>query len=347
MTVLLYGDFGPFELGSSYKRAFEAQGCEVQSVDRRNREDMLQSWFGNRLVQRLSRASLWMRRLGARRWNEHLKERCRETNPDFVLLLKGDCVMPETVEALRHSGTPVLHFHPDRPFPSAPSYRPETLPAMKECDHCFIWSRSLKARLEDRDMDATYLTFAWDPVVYPRLERPSSWEHEVSFIGNWDAKRERTLSRVAERFDLKVWGSEYWQTHTSPNSPVRDCWQGGGLFGEEASEAIVASKITLNILRDQNCPDGTNMRTFEIPGAGGFALATRTTGAEEIFAGERAGAYFEDPDDLVDKIDHYLAHPEKREDIAATARDVVDDHTYERRAEAILNVVSSFDSNPS
>jgi spore maturation protein CgeB len=192
--------------------------------------------------------------------------------------------------------------------------------------------------MEERGMDVTYLPFAWDPSVFERQERPNSWKHEISFVGNWDEKRERILNRVAEHFDLKVWGSEYWQTHTSPDSPVRACWQGGGLFGGEASKAIVESKVTLNILRDQNCPDGTNMRTFEIPGAGGFALATATMGAKEIFPEGEAGAYFNDTEDLLKKIDYYLDNAEERERIAATARNVVQKHTYEKRAKRITNI---------
>ena len=34
------------------------------------------------------------------------------------------------------------------------------------------------------------------------------------------------------------------------------------------------------------------MRTFELPGAGGFLLATRTAGAAEIYPEGEAGAYF-------------------------------------------------------
>ncbi len=347
MKVLIYGDFGSYELGSSYCRALESIGCEVSTLDRQDRSSGFHSWLNTTIGQRISRYGLWMRRLGASRWNRYLIEACHQAEPDYVFILKGEFIMPETVDAFRSLSRGVLHFHPDNPFPPAPSHRPETLPMMKQCDHCLIWSQFLRDRMCDEGMKTTYLPFAWDPSVFRRQERPSSWKHEVSFIGNWDEKRERILNRVAEHFDLKVWGSEYWQTHTSPGSPVRACWQGGGLFGEEASKAIVESKITLNILRDQNCPDGTNMRTFEIPGAGGFALATATTGAKEIFPEGEAGAYFNDTDDLLKKIDYYLNYFQKREEIAAAARNVVQDHTYERRAKKILSVANGLKSEQS
>lgn len=344
MKIILYGDFGRYELGASYLRAFDSLRCEVSTLDRRNRSARFQPWLTTTIGEWASQWGLWMRRIGAGRWNKHLIKQCRQVEPDYVFILKGNFIMPETVDALRSLSRGVLHFHPDSPFPSAPSHRPETLPMMKQCDHCLIWSQSLRDRMCNEGMKTTYLPFAWDPSVFRRQERPNSWEHEVLFIGNWDKKRERILNRVAEHFNLKVWGSEYWQTHTSPGSPVQACWQGGGLFGEEASRAIVESKITLNILRDQNCPDGTNMRTFEIPGAGGFALATATTGAKEIFPEGEAGAYFDDVDDLVEKINYYLEHSQKREKIAAAARNVVQDHTYERRAKEILSVANGLKS---
>jgi spore maturation protein CgeB len=106
---------------------------------------------------------------------------------------------------------------------------------------------------------------------------------------------------------------------------------------EEAARVIARAKITLNVLRRQNLPDGTNMRSFEVPGCGGFVLADRTAGAAGIFPEGEAGAYFATQEELCDQIDRYLSDDAAREEIVRRAHAIVaDNHQYAHRAREVI-----------
>jgi spore maturation protein CgeB len=114
---------------------------------------------------------------------------------------------------------------------------------------------------------------------------------------------------------------------------------GEELRGPKASAVMLASKIVLNPLRRQNLPDGTNMRTFEVPGCGAFVLSTRTQGAVDIFSESIAGAYFDSPRECCEKIERYLLDVNGRRDIAHRAHQLVEvEHQYRNRALQILDV---------
>lgn len=337
-TVFLYRATDPFRLESSLERAFERHGWDVRPFHCNSDGQDLSWWLRSRIARRATRGSLALRRAGARERNRGVLRRAEKLEPDVALVVKGQFLMPETVAALKRRCGAVAVLHPDTPFPGNPNARPEHLPAALEADICFIWSRKLQKRLEKAGARrAVYLPFGWDPEVFPHVGEPDPDGPEVVFVGGWDRWRERWLEPVAERFDLAVWGPEEWGTRTRRSGAVRTCWRRRALRGREAAEAVAGADIALNLLRKQNLPDGTNMRTFEVPGAGGFLLAMRTDGAREIYPEGEAGAYFGSVDELLEKIEHYLAHPAERRGIARRAHEITRrDHRYVDRVERIL-----------
>lgn len=336
---MLYGVSDNNSLEASYKRAFKSCGHEVFNFDTQSIHQSLAPWLTNRLLHRFSIKSLQLRRWGSKKWNRRIIQVAQHLKPNMLFLVKGYLVMPETLQRLRDMGIIVFLHHPDNPFPPFASSLPETLLCAREVDCYFIWSRFLQERLQSMGIKRVeYLPFAWDPDVFPYAV--SREPHcDLIFIGGWDREREALLTSLAKRFDLKIWGPNYWKTRTRLGSPLRTCWQGKALHGSEAATEIQKSKIVLNILRQQNLPDGTNMRTFEVPGAGGFLLSNRSTGAMEVFEEGRAGAYFGSTEDMMDKIDYFLRNDSKREEIAHEAHIVVElNHRYKHRAIEIIKL---------
>jgi spore maturation protein CgeB len=218
------------------------------------------------------------------------------------------------------------------------------LSAAKVCDAYFIWSELLAERLRYDGVAAHFLPFAWDEAVFPYSGQVRDYQAEVSFIGGWDHERELFLNKIAKYFPLKIWGHDYWQKRTSFGSLSRAVWQGSELRSAEAARMISHSKINLNILRIQhhtnNIPDGVIMRTFEVPGAGGFLLATRSGGAKEIFLEGIDAGYFLSADECLNQIDYYLSHEEQRIKMAMHAHNLVSSyHRYEHRAKSIIDAM--------
>lgn len=341
-TVLLYGRSGDLRIEASFERGFEALGWRVERFEADPDAGGLSWWLQSRPGRRLSRRSGMLRRWGSRSRNRRLEAAVEELRPDLVFLVNGAFVMPETVERISREGTPVAVFHPDAPVCGNGNHRPEHIPAAREADACFVWSRTLRAQLEREGVEnAYYLPFAWDPQVFPHVGAgEGAAESTVVFIGGWDRHREKWLEPVAERFDLRIWGPAYWSRRTRPGSPLRRCWQGSALRGRAAAKVLSNAAISLNILREQNLPDGTNMRTFEIPGAGGFQLATRTSGATKIFPEGEAGAYFGSVEEMLEKIDDYLERPAERQRMARCAHSTTEaEHRYLHRVDRILSIV--------
>jgi hypothetical protein len=337
-SILIYGDFRSDRLAASYQRAFTQLGYAVTPFCTEKIDKYLAPWLAHRAGHRATIRSINFRRLGSFRWNRYFLSSVKQARPDLVFITNGDFLMPETLEQIRVLGIRVFIFHADNPFPGNSASRPEALPCALESDCYFIWSRYWCQRLQGIGVKrANYLGFAWDEELFPYVELSEEPEHDVVFIGGWDEDREAALTPIAARFKLRIWGPPYWIERTQPNSPLRHCWQGRALRGAEVSEVMAKSKIVLNSLRRQNLPDGVIMRTYEVPGCGGFMLSTRTEGAEREFPEGIAGAYFDSVQDCNARIEYFLHNDQVRRDIAREAHETVKrEHRYINRAQTII-----------
>ena len=335
MTILLYGLFTPDALEHAYTRAFRALGHRVVPFDVASEGRM--PLLRNRLLHRLTRNHFMPRRWLSRGFNAHLLATIQREKPDLLLAFRGDFLMPNTARRVRKTGCRFIVFNPDNPFPPAPSARPEHLRTAPEADAYLIWSAALAERLREGGVNARFFPFGWDPDFHPHHPPDGPKIHQVVFIGNWDLRREGFLEKIAGRFDLKIWGNNAWKTRTKRNSHLKSCWQGGPAVGAAFSDVVARSAVVLNLFRDQHAPGGVVMRTFEVPGAGGFLLSEANDGVRRLFPDGETGAYFTGTADCIEQIRYWLAHPTEREALARRAHErVATEFTYRRLASALL-----------
>ncbi len=335
MTILLYGKFDPAALENSYQRAFEVLGHRVLRFD----VDQENGLVGrkNRVLQRLIRQVLPARRWLSRGLNAGLLARIRAEKPDLLLVFRGDFLMPKTVQIVREMGVKIVIFNPDNPFTGHPSARPEHRRAAREADAYLIWSEALASRLRENGVKAAhFFPFGWDPILHPHQPEVSPL-HEVVFIGNWDRDRAVFLEKIAAVFPLKIWGDARWQRRTRPGSALRNCWQGGPLTGEAMTQVMSQSAVVLNLFRRQHRAGGIVMRTFEVPGAGGFLLSESNDDVQRLFPENETGAYFRDADECLLQLRHWLDHPAERRALARRAQQRVAGHfAYPHLTEILL-----------
>ncbi len=99
------------------------------------------------------------------------------------------------------------------------------------------------------------------------------------------------------------------------------------------------SDINLNITL-RSIQRGIPLRIMDIMGCGGFVLTNYQEDMLDFFVPGEDFVYYESRQDLMDKIDYYLAHEDERLRIAENGhRKVAADHTYEQRLAEIINVV--------
>ena len=101
---------------------------------------------------------------------------------------------------------------------------------------------------------------------------------------------------------------------------VRRYVAGDGVWGAQYPLALASSKIALGLL-SKRIPETTTTRTFEIPATGVFMLAERTEDHLALFAEGVEAEFFDNDEELRDKIAFYLRHDSLRQNIAASGRE--------------------------
>lgn len=341
--ILLWGEFEPGSLGASWEAGLISNGHGVQRFDITLERRRLAWPLHNRYSRRLSRDRYVLRSFWCRRLNNALIDRASRDRPQLVIIHNGEYLFPETLDALTAMGCRTAIFHADNPLPPHHNHRPENLPAAKAADLYFVWSERLAGVLRSLGVNASFLPFAWDAAVFPQGRYTGEWEGAV-FVGNWEPRREAILERLSSSIPLRIFGSNYWERRTKRGSAVRRLWQGRLLDGKEAAEEFRRSAISLNIMRDQHYidgqADGLIMRHFEVPGAGGLLLSTRSTGATTLFPPESLATYFDDTRDCAATAITLLRDSARREQIARSASEcVAQQHTYSERMRQFMNLV--------
>lgn len=146
-------------------------------------------------------------------------------------------------------------------------------------------------------------------------------------------ERQKLLGAVSERFSLDLY---------TPDKTVKlnKCTNHGPVdYYDFAPYVFKQAKINLNITL-RSIHNGIPLRAFDIMGAGGFLLTNFQSDFLDFFVPGEDFDYFENPKDLLNKIDYYLTHEEERAQIAQNGfNKIAAQHTYVHRAAEILNAI--------
>jgi spore maturation protein CgeB len=185
-----------------------------------------------------------------------------------------------------------------------------------------------------------YLRIGFDPRVLDRVERRT--DHGAVFAGSLGRlqhdRGNAVLATAAERTSIDFWGRGYddWP----PDSPVRRRYHGEA-WGLDMYRVLAAARISLN--RHIDVADGyaNNMRLYESTGVGTLLLTDVKRNLPELFDVGKEVVSYESPDDLVEKIEYYLAHDDERREVAAAGqRRTLAEHTYAHRMRELVGILS-------
>ena len=157
---------------------------------------------------------------------------------------------------------------------------------------------------------------------------------EITLAGNPHLYRCEFLRPLLGR-DLKIWGASppAWLDH-----PTRSFYTGRYVAGDDKCKAMLSASIVLNQNHYAEIA-GTNKRTFEVAAIGAFQL-TDTPALADVFDPETEVACFDTQQEMLDRIEYYLARPELRAAMAERARlRAHAEHTYEHRWVALLETL--------
>lgn len=170
-------------------------------------------------------------------------------------------------------------------------------------------------------------------------ESPVSESCDIGTAGNVHTSRAAVLKRlIREGHKITVWGPPV-SNWLSPLKKHLDSQP--FVANEQKAMAFRSCKIVLNTTHPAEV-HGTNVRTFEAAAAGAFQLVNFRPALRELFEPNIELVDFKGIDDLVEKVAHYLNHPEERHRIGAAARKrALQNHTYQHRLEQLLVTIDA------
>jgi len=253
-----------------------------------------------------------------------LVDAVRERRPDLLLGLKLDAIAPAALARVRALGVPVALWYVDCFTPEVPEW---IVPLLAHVDTFFTTAEGL--------VDA-YQAFCPAPVrwlcegvhlpAFPMVPTIAArYRSDVAFLGNvfqppvpdetLALRRLRLLSRVGERFDLRVWGpqSPDFDRHGDP-LPFRTVrWPA---YNEECAKVCRASAVVLGVNTVDNVRRYFSNRTFLTLASGGFHVTGYVPGLETMFDNGRHLVWYRSDDECIDLIAYYLDRPAERTAIA-------------------------------
>ena len=341
---------GEMWLGSNARAAFMALrrlGHSIQVIDEHLYNPAPWRSTSLRIVRKILRPLL------VRELSLEAKRRTEIFCPDGVVVYKGNAVHPDLIRYYKACSIPVVNIYPDVSFHVHGPYIPRALPLY---DHIFTtksWGiADMQQQLDVKNI--SFLEHGYDPELDHPLtltdgER-ARFGCDVIFIGTWSSKKEKLLAclkRALPTVKLMIWGSQ-WEKSSSPE--LASSIVGKEVVGESYSKRLVAASICLGILSEvrtgASSGDLITSRTFNIPGCGAFMLHERNEESVRYFKEDEEAAFFETPDELVDRVKYYLSHPERRAEVAANGRERCVKSGYSTD-DRMKHVVQWFDSHVS
>jgi spore maturation protein CgeB len=195
-------------------------------------------------------------------------------------------------------------------------------------------------RFRELGLAGEYFRIGFDPRVLAHVERRP--EHGAVFVGSFGrAQHDRgngVVASAAERVSVDFWGRGYEEW--PPDSAVRRRYHGEA-WGIDMYSVLAAARISLN--RHIDVADGyaNNMRLYESTGVGTLLLTDAKQNLGELFDVGTEVVSYEGAEDLIRKIEHFLAHGEERREIAAAGqRRTLGEHTYSNRMQELVEILA-------
>jgi spore maturation protein CgeB len=330
MRILISGRIYPDSFARNIAAAAESMGHEVVAVDPSPLRRRL-GYAGTLVADYLTKAFPPIERSRQR----SLVRSVRVFQPDLILITHA-IFQPQVVAQLRKvSGAKLAAWYPDALANLGRQYL-----LASDFDAWFFKDPymvdTFRAKLS---LNAFYLPEACNPQWHRRVPLSEADWHkygcDLTTASNMYYYRARMLEMFAD-YDLKLWGNgcPFWL-----RSPLYDRYPNVYVAELEKSKAFNAAKVVLNTMHFAEIA-GVNCRLFEAAGCGAFQIADWKPGLAEFFEPEREVVTFRSREELRDKVDYYLAHPEERQAISdrAYAR-AHREHTYEIRLQRMLGIL--------
>ena len=265
-------------------------------------------------------------------------------NPTVVLIFKGMEISKWSLQRLSAKGIKLVNYNLDHPFEffSRGSGNRFVREAIPNYDLHITYSLQIQKQLEDIYKIKTALIpfgFQVTEELYDKIwAEPEAEINRICFIGNPDKIRTRTIQLLLSNgLAVDVYGYN-WKKYLSPHINLKVFDQ---VQGEDYWRTIVKYRAQLNIFRPHNV-NSHNMRTFEVPAAGGILLTPDNQEQRSFFKSEEEVFFYTSDDSLIaqcKKLCRMEAIEVNRIRYSARETSIKADYSYARRTKDLLAVL--------
>lgn len=270
-----------------------------------------------------------------------LKAYIIDNNPTKVIVFKGMEITPETLIWIKNKGIKIYNYNPDHPFifSGRGSGNANVSKSIKLYDYYFSYADDAVKELIKIGVKSQKIPFGFDANGFEFKEL--SKESEVlkaCFLGNADKFRAQFINELATLgLEIDVFGENWGEYKLIKGVSIYSA-----KYGTDFWRTLQKYAIQLNLLRPHNYTTH-NMRSFDIPGAGGIMLAPNTDDHARFFQDGKEVYLFKDVKDAFQKSQYILSLSfEERQKIRSSARyKSMNEHTYTHR---VFELISYFEA---
>lgn len=296
MRLLMTNALNKNLLAPSYYRHLKKQ---VDAIEGFRHNELLISFYQkkilNKVLYRLFPKSI------LQPINTLLESKVQSFKPDVVWLFKGMEIMPETLLRIKEKGILLVNYNLDHPFKYVSNWsgNKNVLDSITLYDLHFSYSQKIIQELVHHypGINTAYLPFGYSLheedfnqiVNLPEIKR-------AAFVGYADKNRAAFIRKMLQAsIPIDVYGQN-WNQYLKESEKLKIY---PPAFGLEYWRVLRSYRIQYNIFRPHNHLSH-NMRSFEIPAAGGVMLAPVSPEHQQFFENGKEAFYFTDEEDAIE-----------------------------------------------
>lgn len=268
--------------------------------------------------------------------NRRFRRIIADEKPDLMLTLFGFDLSAQSLAFLRANGVPSACWWINDPFQLQRSLA-------KASHYDFLFSNSAGCVEDYRAAgvaNAHFLPTACHPEVHHPVAAVEKYRCDICFAGDWSPLRERFLLRLAENFDVKIFGP--WKKKLAADSPLLPRLYDGFFTPAQMVQMFNSAKVVLNLHTWFETHDhGLNPRLFEAAGCGAFQAVDWKREIPLLFDCNTELFCYRSLDELVAGLGEFIADDKRRQSMGqAVHRRALAEHTYRHRMSALLDIAT-------
>ncbi|KKQ76622.1 MAG: hypothetical protein US97_C0002G0003 [Microgenomates group bacterium GW2011_GWF1_38_5] len=254
-------------------------------------------------------------------------------HPNVVYLQDLSIIPPKTLKKIKLTGA-LLVGQIACPLPPTENLR--------EFDLILTSFPHYVSLFRKKGIDSEYFRIGFESRLLDEIG-PHKRIYDITFVGSFSPYHlagTKLLESVARHLPVHIWGNGL--EYLSPTSPLRAHYHGEA-WGKEMYKILAKSKIVINRHISSAGKYANNMRLYESTGMGAMLMTEQRINLSNLFEPGKEVVTYRSSQELLSRLQYYLAHPKEREKIALAGQNRTrTEHTYVQRMKELDIILKKY-----